>query len=170
MVLAFGSGCVSQGEPPAPLRPPNRGASPSSSPLRRNWDRSRPPAAWAADQIEIAVSSERVCNDGRMSDMVLEIADLRRMCTQLLDAVERRHGPRIEFDVDYYWHIPLQDAFNVYSDPTQHVACGQVSDDLVELHHALDRSIDDDLVLWHDLMHLSGLLRALATVDLASPG
>ncbi|WP_433498926.1 hypothetical protein ACQP1K_00760 [Sphaerimonospora sp. CA-214678] len=106
-----------------------------------------------------------------MSDMVLEIADLRRLSTLLLDAVERRHGARIDlsrWNVDYYWDIPLQAAFDIYSDPTRHVGCGQISDDLAELHDALDRSKNDDVILWHDLTHLSGLLRALAIADLAN--
>ncbi|WP_433221969.1 hypothetical protein [Microtetraspora malaysiensis] len=108
-----------------------------------------------------------------MSDMVLEIADLRRLCTLLMDAAERRHGARIDLsrlEVDYYWDIPLQAAFDMDSDPTHDVGCGQVSDDLAELHHAIDRSKNDDVILWHDLMHLSGLLRALASADLATTG
>ncbi|WP_211592379.1 hypothetical protein [Microbispora sp. H10836] len=55
----------------------------------------------------------------------------------------------------------------MYSDPTQHVGCGQISDDLAELQDAPDRVKNDDVILWHDLAHLSGLLRALAIVDLA---
>ncbi|WP_169951586.1 hypothetical protein [Microbispora sp. H11081] len=106
-----------------------------------------------------------------MSDMVLKIAELRRLTTLLLDAVERRHGARIDlsrWNVDYYWDIPLQAAFDMDNDPAQHVGCGQVSDDLADLHGAPDRSKNDDVILWHDLMHLSGLLRALANVDLAN--
>ncbi|MFB9253654.1 hypothetical protein ACFFWE_35965 [Sphaerisporangium melleum] len=104
-----------------------------------------------------------------MSDMVLDMADLRRLCTLLLDAMEQRHGPRIDLDVDYYWDISPQAAFDMSSDPAQYVGCGQVSDDLAELRNALDRSQNDELILWHGLTHLSGLIRALATIDLANP-
>lgn len=109
------------------------------------------------------------CHDCRMSEIVLEVADLRRLCTLFLDAVERRHGSRIDLSslaVDYYWDLPLRAAFDMVNDPAPRVGAGQVSDDLSELHHLLDRSTNEGMILWHDVAHLCGLLRAMAFADL----
>ena len=100
---------------------------------------------------------------------VLRMADLRRACLMLLDVAEQQFGGQVslsELGVDYYWNLDLHAAFDMAGQPGQHVDCGQVSDDLAELTSLLRRGPDEVVALWHDLQHLSGLLRLLAYLDL----
>ncbi|MEV4384497.1 hypothetical protein AB0J68_02015 [Micromonospora sp. NPDC049580] len=104
------------------------------------------------------------------ADGVLRIADLRRACALLLDAAESRFGPQIQLshlDVDYYWNVALSAAFGMVQRPELEIDCGQSSDDLAELTSLLQRDDPEGVVsLWHDLSHVSGLLRLLAYLDL----
>ncbi|MER5620952.1 hypothetical protein ABT061_07885 [Streptosporangium sp. NPDC002544] len=103
-----------------------------------------------------------------MSDMLLGLADLRRACALLLDAVERQYGEHVELEslaVDYYWDLSLAAAFDMSNDPAAEIGVGQVSDDLDEIHALLARAPDEPVILWHDLAHLCGLLRAIALAD-----
>ncbi|WP_326646266.1 hypothetical protein OG884_16665 [Streptosporangium sp. NBC_01755] len=105
-----------------------------------------------------------------MSDMVISLADLRRACALLLDAAEKHHGEHVELEsiaADHYWDLPFAGAFDMSSDPATDIGVGQVSDDLDEIHALLARSPDEPVILWHDLIHLCGLLRAIALADAA---
>ncbi|MGC4878789.1 hypothetical protein ACLQ26_21335 [Micromonospora sp. DT43] len=100
---------------------------------------------------------------------MLRIADLRRACSMLLDAAESRFGPHIplsQFRVDHYWNIDLRAAFEMTPQLELAIDCGQSSDDLAELIGIVQRGPEDLLSLWHDLQHVSGLLRLLAYLDL----
>ncbi|WP_430501546.1 hypothetical protein ACQRWP_08255 [Micromonospora trifolii] len=107
------------------------------------------------------------------ADAVLRIADLRRACSMLLDAAESRFGPQIQLSqlsVDYYWNVDLRAAFAMVPRPELEIDCGQSSDDLAELSSLLQRDPEDVVSLWHDLAHMSGLLRLLAYLDLPDSG
>ncbi|MEO3813126.1 hypothetical protein ABGB17_29340 [Sphaerisporangium sp. B11E5] len=102
-----------------------------------------------------------------MNDMSLDVADLRRLCTVLLDAVERDHGPQVDLSsVDYYWVMGLREAYEMCDDPASEITAGQVSDDVVELRQILGRACGEGVFLWHDMAHLCGVLRAIAYLDL----
>jgi hypothetical protein len=99
----------------------------------------------------------------------LRIADLRLVCSVLLDAAEAQFGGQVslaELDVGYYWNVDLRAAFDMAGQPEQHIDCGQVSDDLAELVGMLRHDSHEVASLWHDLQHLVGLLRLLAYLDL----
>ncbi|MGC4855332.1 hypothetical protein ACLQ24_18560 [Micromonospora sp. DT4] len=104
------------------------------------------------------------------ADAVSRIVDLRRACSMLLDAAESRFGPEIQLsqlDVDYYWNMDLGAAFRMVQQPELEIDCGQSSDDVAELTSLLRRGGPEGFVsLWHDLSHVSGLLRLLAYLDL----
>jgi hypothetical protein len=106
---------------------------------------------------------------------ILRIADLRQVCSMLLDQVERQFGDQIDLadvPVDYYWNLNLAAAFDMTQEPEPeaHVDCGQSTDDVEELT-ALARGDSRDLiVLWHDLEHLAGVMRMLAFLDLPVVG
>ncbi|MGC5290767.1 hypothetical protein [Micromonospora sp. DT231] len=107
------------------------------------------------------------------ADEVLRIADVRRACAMLLDAAESRYGPEIQLsqlDVDYYWNVDLRAAYTMAAQPELAIDCGQSSDDLAELSGLLQRDPEDVVSLWHDIGHLSGLLRLLAYLDLPDTG
>jgi hypothetical protein len=87
----------------------------------------------------------------------------------LLDQVESRFGDRIDLadvPVDYYWHLRLAAAFDMTQTPDAHVDCGQSSDDVEEISALARGDSRDEIVLWHDLDHLAGVMRLLAYLDL----
>ena len=90
----------------------------------------------------------------------VEIAELRAAVAQLLDAAERRFGPRVELDADYYWWIDSVAAFDMNSEPR--LEAGQLSDDVTSIRELLGRT---EVFLWHDLAHLVGVLTRLASLD-----
>lgn len=90
------------------------------------------------------------------------LALLREQLDRLLRAVEARDGEAIEIDADYYWLLESREAFAL--DRPAIASAGQISDDIDELHNMAARE-DDDLIPWHDLKHLIGLLEAIAARD-----
>ena len=104
--------------------------------------------------------------------MSLRVADLRRACEVLLDEVERRFGDQIQLSAldavkDHYWDLDLAAAYGMVKQPEAHLTAGQTSDDLQEIVDLLHRADGDEpVVLWHDLSHVSGVMRLLAYLDL----
>lgn len=87
----------------------------------------------------------------------INIPDLRTALIRTLDLAEARLGSTVELGADYYWHLAVDDAFDVANEPTTFTV-GQVSDDLQEVHADHVRVPEE---AWHDLSHLVGVLRAL---------
>lgn len=98
-----------------------------------------------------------------MDANTVEVGELREVMERILTAVERVHGSSIPLGEDYYWHLPVEDAYAMNTTPKIREA-GQISDDLVEIRQSLS---DDDAVLsiWHDLAHTIGVLRAVEHLD-----
>ncbi|KAA1424028.1 hypothetical protein [Nocardioides antri] len=90
--------------------------------------------------------------------LTVSIADLRAALLRALDATEKRLGPEVALDVDYYWHLAVEDAFNMAGEP-QTFTVGQVSDDLEEAVQDEHDRLPEEAS--HDLSHLVGVLRAL---------
>ncbi|MFC7725477.1 hypothetical protein ACFQW6_10180 [Nocardioides sp. GCM10028917] len=90
--------------------------------------------------------------------ITVAIADLRSALIRALDATEARLGPEVSLAVDYYWHLPVDDAFDLTIEPSTFTV-GQVSDDLDEVVHDEPDGIPE--AAWHDLSHLIGVLRAV---------
>jgi hypothetical protein len=65
----------------------------------------------------------------------------------------------LQLDRDVYWAITPSDAFDTDSEPN--VVAKQLSDDLATVRGVLRRADaeEDELLLWHDLDHLVGLLQ-----------
>jgi hypothetical protein len=102
-------------------------------------------------------------------DVVLQVDDLRRACSLLLDAAQNRLGAEInltERAVDLYWNVDIRAAYDMVQAPEQHLDCGQSTDDLAEIKVLLERDTADTVALWHGLAHAAGLLRLLAYLDL----
>lgn len=95
---------------------------------------------------------------GMAESITVAVADLRCALNRALDATEARLGPEVSLAVDHYWHLQVQDAFNLTSEPTKFTV-GQVSDDLNEVVGNQPDRIPE--AVWHDLSHLIGVLRAL---------
>jgi hypothetical protein len=88
---------------------------------------------------------------------VIRMEELRSAINRTLTAAEKRIGTDVVLNGDYYWHLPVDDAFDMSREPAA-VTVGQLSDDLESLREAGDVGPE---TAWHDLSHLIGLLRAL---------
>ncbi|MDG4833033.1 hypothetical protein O7627_27550 [Solwaraspora sp. WMMD1047] len=101
-----------------------------------------------------------------MSDVLrLPIADLRRALGLVLDEVERRHGAMVDLDADYYWELDRQAMYRFDDARRPGLTVGQLSDDLDSLRQLLDGGIEQQVVIWHDLAHLIGLLNRVVALD-----
>ena len=108
------------------------------------------------------------------SARMLKIADLRRAMVILLDAATERFGDAVNLDeqpepISMYWSLGAGTAYRLAEDPEQGLTVGDVDDDLSETADLLKRH-DREVVLWHDLAHLVGLLGVLAYLDLPERG
>lgn len=97
---------------------------------------------------------------------VLVIDDLRLSCNQLLDLLDERFGSSVALDDGFpadYWKVDLEAAYSLVSSPE--IVVGEFREDVDEVMGLARRAVDS-VSLWHDLDHLSGLLRGLAFMDL----
>lgn len=109
--------------------------------------------------LDAARPSASACDARAMTEpLVIDITELRRALQRGLDITEALLGTRVELDVDYYWHLPVRDSFDMTKEPTE-LTAGQVSDDLDEAVHDRSERVPEEA--WHDLAHLVGVLRAL---------
>jgi hypothetical protein len=76
-----------------------------------------------------------------------------------MQAVEAELGARIELEGDFYWHLPIESAFKIATEPND-LSVGQLTDDVMALMQAQDPELSPDPA-WHELAHLIGVLRAL---------
>ena len=90
--------------------------------------------------------------------LAVNLNDLRAALADALDLVEQRFGAQVALEVDYYWHLPVDQAFDMTREPTSFTA-GQVSDDIADCVTDLHERVPEEAS--HDLSHLIGVLRAL---------
>ncbi|GAA1558469.1 hypothetical protein GCM10009827_094280 [Dactylosporangium maewongense] len=96
----------------------------------------------------------------------VSLADLRKALTQLLDAVERQHGPTVDLKADYYWTIGPADAFRFDITGCPEPTVGTLTDDVQSMRDILKTTHDEPIAVWHDLAHVIGILNRLAALDL----
>jgi hypothetical protein len=94
--------------------------------------------------------------------LVVRISDIRTALERTLHQVEKDRGAEVDLGVDHYWVIDSGAAFDVHREPE--VTAGQLSDDIESLRAQLAANADEPVV-WHDLEHLVGLLRRIASLD-----
>jgi hypothetical protein len=90
--------------------------------------------------------------------LTVSISDLRTALARTLDVTEKYLGRHVQLDVDHYWHLPVEDAFNLSVEP-KGLTVGQVSDDVESVLHDEHERVPEEA--WHDLSHFIGVLRAL---------
>jgi hypothetical protein len=91
--------------------------------------------------------------------LVIAVSELREALDRLLGAAALELGPSIDLDADHYWWIDTREAFDVTREPS--LEAGQLSDDVASTREMLHRD-DDEVILWHDLDHLIGILQRIA--------
>lgn len=106
------------------------------------------------------------------SALTIDVRKLRAAVDGLLKTVESRLGPRVTVDADHYWLVELGAAFSAdlhaTGEQVGELGVGQISDDIDSVAEVVDALEDPEEwpILWHDLEHVTGLLRALAWTDL----
>lgn len=70
--------------------------------------------------------------------LTVNISDLRSAMQRALDTAEAQVGTEVPLQVDYYWHLPVNEVFDMGREPTR-FAAGQVSDDLKAVHDPRER-------------------------------
>ena len=81
----------------------------------------------------------------------------------ILDEIERTNGAEIDLDADHYWLIRHDAAFDLGSVPVPQA--GQIWDDVDTLRELISERADRQVIVWHDLAHLIGILKRLAALD-----
>lgn len=94
---------------------------------------------------------------------IIDLPLLRTELARLLREVEKRHGAAAKVHADHYGLVESAAGADLSQEPK--LGLGQLSDDASELQAMADRP-SEDLIPWHDLKRLVGLLDALAAVDL----
>lgn len=57
------------------------------------------------------------------------LSELLKLCERTLSALRTEKGDRVRIRRDFYWHIPAETKYFVYSEPGE-LTIGQLSDDL----------------------------------------
>jgi hypothetical protein len=91
----------------------------------------------------------------------IAMSDLRAAIGRVLDAVEQKYGEAIDLDADHYWSLSPAESFDLTRDPG--IEAGQISDDVETVQQILSPS--RDVIIWHDLEHLGGILSRLSALD-----
>jgi hypothetical protein len=98
------------------------------------------------------------------SELTVSIGEVRSAVGRVLDAIQRKHGPRLVFDRDHYWALPVKESFDMYGGTQPTLTVGRLSDDIASIRALL--SSDEVLSPCHELAHLVGILRAIEALDL----
>jgi hypothetical protein len=92
--------------------------------------------------------------------MNITVSELRRVTNLVFDRLEAEGRGSIELTSDFYWDIAPEHLYDPAAPPPESsLTLGQLSSDWDEV-----RSIgtEHDPVPWHDLAHLSALLKYIA--------
>lgn len=93
----------------------------------------------------------------------IEVQELRDALARVLDRIEERFGPTVELAADAYWVLDPLTAYDPHADQSSGMTVAQLSDDVREVRDVVARA--DDVVLWHDLSHIVGVLSRIAALD-----
>lgn len=92
--------------------------------------------------------------------MHVSVSDLRRVANLVFDRLGAEGRGSIELTADFYWDIPPKHLYDPAAPPPESsMTLGQLTSDWEEV-----RSVgrEHDPVPWHDLAHLSALLKFIA--------
>jgi hypothetical protein len=95
-----------------------------------------------------------------ISNMTINLNDLKQIVDMVFSSLNQSNELNIEVNADFYWDIPDEELYNPYKNP-DNLTLGQLSFDLEELNRLLQK----DEVITHDLKRLSTVLRFLSIVS-----
>ncbi len=89
--------------------------------------------------------------------MKVNIDELQEITNLLLAKLKSSKGNEIELKSDFYWDIPMNEAYSPYDEP-KNLSLGQLSDDLNEVR----RVLNSDDAIPYDLKRLAELMKAIS--------
>ncbi|MCP4608498.1 MAG: hypothetical protein GY845_07275 [Planctomycetes bacterium] len=89
--------------------------------------------------------------------MHIKLADLRSISEKLFTYLESQGVESLDVKVDYYWHIPKEQIYDPYQEPSE-LDLGQLTDDWCELQKLLDT---DSQPITYCFVWLAAILRAI---------
>jgi hypothetical protein len=95
-----------------------------------------------------------------MSDEVLRIDELRAAVGLALDQFVDYFGDEVVIGRPLYWHLAVEESFDIARAAPAGFTVGDVSDDLAEVRQMLAERNSYEQP-WHILFHVIGLLRFL---------
>ena len=94
--------------------------------------------------------------------MQIELDEIRKAVLILINHVELKHGPTVDVDKDYYWHVQSAELYDPYSKPTD-LTIGQISENATEIRQIIS---GERAPLSYGLVWIAAILRAVGdTVD-----
>jgi hypothetical protein len=95
----------------------------------------------------------------------ISVAELREAIRRPLGAVEQRFGPTVPLGIDGYSGLFSPEMFA--ADGSEPEVTGRsLSDDVASIREVVERvdRSEDELLLWHDLNHLIGILQRISAL------
>ncbi|WP_239373538.1 hypothetical protein [Frankia sp. Cj5] len=93
-----------------------------------------------------------------MSEQIsVSLEKLQIVFNLLIEHLRQEAGPEISFDKDYFWSIPKEALYNVYSEPTD-LTIGQLGESLSNLESIL---ADSSKVMTYGFVWLADILKAV---------
>jgi len=92
-----------------------------------------------------------------VDQLAVSVAELRQVCSQLLDHLASVDGPDVHLDKDFFWAIPKEELYNVYATP-ERLTVGQLSESWANLTAIL---ADESPTNAFALVWLADVLRAI---------
>jgi hypothetical protein len=95
----------------------------------------------------------------------ITVADLREAIRRLLEAVEQRFGSTVRLGIDGYSGLFSPEMFA--ADGSEPKVMGRsLNDDVASIRELVERvdQSEDELLLWHDLNHLVGILQRISAL------
>src|SRR4051794_38499805 len=90
----------------------------------------------------------------------IRVEDLRSATQRLFDAIEGTFGPTLDLGEDHYWLLEPAEAHRSTASPTAS-SVGSLADDVDSVNKLVEQK-DREVVLWHDLAHMTGVLSKIA--------
>ncbi|PKW18649.1 hypothetical protein [Saccharopolyspora spinosa] len=92
-------------------------------------------------------------------ESVVSVEVLRQVLNQALDNLQQQAGETVELDKDYFWSIPPEAAYDIYTQPDpEQLTIGQLSESWNNLTQLLSRG---EPVPPYALVWISDVLKAL---------
>ncbi|WP_146099697.1 hypothetical protein [Kineococcus xinjiangensis] len=96
---------------------------------------------------------------------------LRAALDRVLGEVQRRHGDVVDLDADLYYVLPAESVYAPGTVPDgQACTLGSLVDDVDAVRELAagglaEEGEEAEVVVWHDLAHVIGVLQRLAAID-----